>query len=215
MIDFADSSAPEVGNGKPQSSPADDGRPAWHERYLAILPDIRRQARKWLSRLPVPFREEAEAEVVARTVVAYARLVELDKEHLGYATPLARYAMMQYRSGRRVGTGVKTGDVLSPVCGRKNGCTVRSLDGIDANPSAWREAITDRRSYTPADAGALRADFDSWLRRLTKRDRGLAVALASGETTTDAARRLGITAGRVSQLRRKLHGAWQRFQSES
>src|SRR5262245_13700964 len=114
MIAFAETSTAETGFGTQQTVPSANGRPAWHDRYLAILPKILRQARRWASSLPVRFREEAIEEVVARTVVAYARLADLHKEQLAYPTALTRYAMMQYRSGRRVGQAATTRDVLSP-----------------------------------------------------------------------------------------------------
>src|SRR5438128_1124021 len=98
--------------------------PAWHDRFLQLLPDILRQARKYLRYLAPHVCEEAIDEVLARALVAYARLVELDKERLAYATPLARYAVAQYRAGRRVGVRANVRDVLSHDCQQRKRLTV-------------------------------------------------------------------------------------------
>jgi hypothetical protein len=59
-----------------------------------------------------------------------------------------------------------------------------------------------------------RIDFGDWLDRLPRLKRGIAEALATGETTTEAAHRFDVTPGRVSQLRRELEADWARFQGE-
>jgi hypothetical protein len=46
---------------------------------------------------------------------------------------------------------------------------------------------------------------------LSIRDRTIALLLAVGERTSDVAQRLGITAGRVSQLRRTLARSWMDY----
>jgi hypothetical protein len=57
-------------------------------------------------------------------------------------------------------------------------------------------------------------DIDAWLRRLTRRNRRIAGALAAGGTTTEVARRFRLSAARISQLRGELRKDWQRFQHE-
>src|SRR4051812_48516559 len=92
--------------------------PAWHRRFLHLLADICRNARIALRTLPRYRREEAIDEVVAFAFVTYGRLVELGKENLAYATPIARYAIAQYRAGRRVGVRANVRDVFSHNCRR-------------------------------------------------------------------------------------------------
>src|SRR4051812_31590321 len=65
----------------------------WQERYLAMLPRIRGQARRTFAGLPHQLREEAVEEVVANTFVAYAALVRNGKENRAYATALTRFAI--------------------------------------------------------------------------------------------------------------------------
>ena len=54
--------------------------------------------------------------------------------------------------------------------------------------------------------------LSAWLRTLTKRNRQIARALSLGETTCDVAKRFGLSAGRVSQLRGWLRVHWESFQ---
>ena len=191
-----------------------NGCPAWHARFLSLLPSISRHARIQVRGLPKAYREDALDEVLAHALVAYARLVELGKEGLAYATPLARYSVAQYRAGRRVGVRRNVRDVLSDACRRRNGHSVQRLDRFDGMSGEWKEVLVEDRRFGPAEAAATRLDFKAWLQSLTNRNRCLAEKLAAGESTSTVARLFGVSGGRVSQLRRELHEAWSLFQSE-
>jgi hypothetical protein len=66
---------------------------------------------------------------------------------------------------------------------------------------------------TPVPAQvAFRLDWPAFLRTLGRRDRALADYLALGHGATSAARRFGLSIGRVSQLRGAWCRAWRRFQ---
>jgi hypothetical protein len=185
---------------------------AWQECYLAMLPRIRRQARRSFAALPAQLREEAVEEIVANTFVAYAALVRNGKEEFAYTTALTRFAVAQYHCGRRVGVRVNKRDVLSDK--RRNAGTCQRLAlGLDSS-GAWDEVLVDRGCFTPADAAATRMDFASWLASLKERDRRLVETLARGETTRGAAKLFKISAGRVSQLRRAFYECWRQFQGE-
>ena len=186
----------------------------WHDRFIRLLPDIRRHAGILLRSLTPQVREEAIDDVLAHALVGYIRLVELGKEDLAYATPLARYAVAQNRAGRRVGVRANVRDVLSQSCQRRNQFAIERLDRFDQSSGSWQEVLVEDRRFTPADAAALRIDFRTWLASLTKRNRQLAEKLAMGETTSTVARLFGLSCGRVSQLRRELHDAWRLFQNE-
>ena len=56
-------------------------------------------------------------------------------------------------------------------------------------------------------------DFAAWLRSLPKRDRKMAVTLATGETTVEAAKQFGVSPSRISQVRRELQDSWNDFVS--
>ena len=70
----------------------------------------------------------------------------------------------------------------------------------------WQEVLVeDRRASGPAEIAACRIDSSAWLASLPDRNRDIAEQLlATSESTTAAARQFGLTAGRVSQLRREL-----------
>jgi hypothetical protein len=186
----------------------------WHEGFLRLLPNIRRQARRLLRGLTPQVREEAMDEVIAGSLVAYARLAELGTEDLAFASPLARFGVAQYRAGRRVGVRANVRDVLSHSCQQRNQLTIERLDRCDEASGSWQEVLVADSGFTPADAAATRIDFRNWLATLTERNRHLAEKLATGESTSGAARLFGMTSSRVSQLRRELHSAWEAFQGE-
>ena len=191
-----------------------NGCPDWHRRFMDLLPAITRQARRRLRGLTPAAREEALDEVVVLALVGYCRLVELDREHLAYASPLAGYAVAQYRAGRRVGLRRNTRDLLSDACRRRHGLTIERVDRFDRTSGEWQEVLVEDRRFGPADAAATRIDFTAWLKSLTKRNRRLAERLATGESTEGAARSFKISAARISQLRRELAHSWHLFQAE-
>jgi hypothetical protein len=78
----------------------------------------------------------------------------------------------------------------------------------------WQELLVEDRRSRPADVAALRIDFSEWLRGLSRRVRRIAGLLASGETTSAVAKLVGLTCGRISQLRRELERSWKMFQGE-
>ena len=180
----------------------------WHAAFLTMLPSIQRDAERAFRRLSAHDREEAVQAVLAHSALAYLRLVELGKPELGYATPLAGFAVRQHRAGRRVGSRANSRDIASSTCQRRHGFSVESVD-------AWRMTLAEDRRMTPAELAALRVDFGDWLKTLSPRDRRVANALATGERTSAVARLFQLTAGRVSQLRRELYVSWQRFIGEA
>ena len=113
---------------------------------------IVRHARVILPRLRPEAKADALQEIAANAAVAYARLAELGKEDLAYATPLATYAVAQYRAGRRVGNRLNVRDVLSPYCQQRKHVTVESLDRFDEEENQWQEAVVeDTRTATVPD----------------------------------------------------------------
>jgi hypothetical protein len=120
---------------------------------------------------------------------------------------LARYAILRFQAGRRVGSPLNSRDIGSGAC-RQRYQVVRksSLD--------WQEILLEDRHAGPAEIAASRIDVGEWLDALPERTRRVAECLATGETTSAAARMFGLTPGRISQLRRELYQAWLSFQGE-
>lgn len=183
---------------------------SWKRRFEALVPVIQCKARFAFRNLPPSEREEAICEVVANTFCAFRRLAELGKIEVAFAGALARFAIAQYRSGRRVGTSLSKGDVLASALRGHGRRDVTSLDRSDSERD-WCETIADDRHWSIPDQAAFRVDFPAWLRSLTRRDRRLVKFLGFGNRTCDAAERFGLTAGRISQLRAEWKSAWEAF----
>jgi hypothetical protein len=177
----------------------------WQTPFAAMLPAIERQARRSLACIPRRDREEALQAIIAYAAVAYARLVQRGKAHLGYPTPLANFGLKQFQAGRNVGGRMNCRDVGSKRCRR---ASVERLDD-------WKDVLVETRRSTPAEIASLRIDFGDWLQTLSPRDRRAAKALVRGEQTSGVAKLFRLTAGRVSQLRRELYWSWQEFVGET
>ena len=177
-----------------------------------MLPAIQQHAVYRFRHRPPEECEDLVAEAVALAFVMFARLVERGK--VGYATPLAIYACRQVAVGRRLGSPLNVNDVTSTYCRRRKGVFVQRLDRFDHQDGTWREAVVEDRKTTPADIAATRIDFAAWLETLPRRQRKISETLAMGESTSRTARVFRISAGGVSQIRRKLYDAWEKFQAE-
>jgi hypothetical protein len=187
---------------------------SWQASFLQLLPRIRSQAQSRFRYLPPEAREEAIAEVIASTLVSYARLVALGQEDRAFATTLVRYAVAQFRVGRRVGSRMNVCDLTSDLCRQKNGVSVERLDRFDDPTDEWQEIVVEDRHSGPAEVATTRVDFAAWLESLPRRTRRVAETLATGEATSHVAWMFGCSASRVSQLRRELYDAWLAFTGE-
>jgi hypothetical protein len=118
---------------------------------LKLLPDIYRLARICTIHLKGEARSDAFQEIVADTVVAYARLAEVGRENLAFATPLVHYAAAKFRAGRRVGVCLNVNDVSSEYCGRRKGIAIERLNQIDCGDEEWEALVIEDRRAAPAD----------------------------------------------------------------
>ena len=189
--------------------------PAWHEPFLRMLPAIRQHARISLRHLRPEAREEAVQSVVCNACDAIARLAELGKLDMAYATVLARYGVAQVKDGRMTGGHLNCKDISSAYCQRLKGVRMERLDRYDADEDSWQEIIIEDRHAGPAEVVRVRVDFADWLRSLPRRNRRVAEFLALGNRTSDAARKFGLSEGRISQVRGELHKAWKEFVGEA
>ena len=200
--------------GAESTAKAIDAVPQWHQRFLTMLPAIRRQAEISFRNSGCELRQELVQETIARSLCDYLRLQQRGKAHIAQPGPLARYAVMQVKNGRRVGSCLNVRDVSSKYCQRHKGVSVLSLHD-NKKDEQWTEIVTEDRHSTPADTAAARVDIREWFCTLPARTRDLAQRLAAGETTQNAARQFGISSGRVSQIRRELERHWRDFQGEA
>ena len=185
--------------------------PRWHRGFLALLPRICYYARFAFRGLDPESKQEAVQSVVAGAMNAYVALVQRGKADVAYATPLAMYAIRQYRDGRRLGSRLNVLDISSEYCQARKGVVMERLDKYDTEENCWQEILIPDRTCTPAELAASRIDFPAWLDTLSRRDRRIAMKLGAGETTSRVARMFQLSEGRVSQVRRELADNWRQF----
>ncbi len=204
MIALAEPVSPNT----PRSSSCQEG-------FLALMPTIRHYACRAFRQWSAEAREDAVAEVVANAYAAYVRLVRRGRRELAFATVLARYAIRQFHSGRRVGSRFTVRDVMSQAAQRRHRFIVERLDHVASPTGEWIEAVVEDTATPVADQAAFRCDFPAWLRRLKPRDRRIAEALSLGHSTSEVAQRFRVSASRVSQLRGTLHHSWHSFHGDA
>lgn len=122
------------------------------------------------------------------------------------------YAVKQIRAGRRVGSKLNVRDVMSEYAQQAKRIRVERLNHQIAGEDPWGEILVEDRKAGPAEIAATRIDVTHWLNTLADKQRQVARALAMGETTSNVARAIGVTAGRVSQIRQELSISWDTFQ---
>ncbi len=188
--------------------------PDWQSLFERLLPRIRKHVQVAFRHLDPESREECVQAVVCNACCAVARLAELDKLDLAYASALARFGVAQVKDGRTTGGSLNCHDISSRYCQRAKNITVERLDKYDTEDECWEEILIPDQTCTPAELAATRIDFPAWLKTLKPRDRKVARFLSLGNRTQDAARKFDVSQGRVSQLRRELAESWRVFTGE-
>jgi hypothetical protein len=194
----------------------------WQDDFLKVMPAVETHAKIQFRRLPRERREDAVQEAVASACVSFQLLAARGKLAVAHPGTLAKYAVNHVRNHRHVGGHQNGADVMSPICRQRHGVGVVSHDRHrayaslrDGTTDGWRQVvIADRKTNIP-DLVAVRVDFPQWLGMLSRRDRSVISALIAGEHPSAIGDRLGITRGRVSQLRRKYEELWRVFQGEA
>jgi hypothetical protein len=188
----------------------------WQAGFLQLLPAVRTHAKIQFRHLPVIQREEAIAETIAAACVSYQRLAAQGKLDVAHPGTLATYAVNHVRNGRHIGGHQDAAkDVLSPVCQRRHGVKIQSLSARPSDSRGWGCLVTPDRKADIPELACFRLDFAEYLRTLSRRDRRIVSRLAAGERTMEVAERFGMTASRISQLRRRYELAWLSFQRQA
>ena len=189
--------------------------PAWHAKLLAMLPTIIRYAKRAFRGCDPEARQEAVQNVVANTTAAVAGLAKRGKLDLAYPTVLAKFGIRQTLDHRKTGSSLNIKDVLSKCCQEHKGVMVERLDKFNEQEDCWEEAVVvDTRNAPVPATVAFRVDFKDWLKSLHPRDRKVARYLSLGHRNADAARKFGVSQGRISQLRRESATNWRKFIGE-
>jgi hypothetical protein len=157
-------------------------------------------------------RADLRAEMFALGWEWFVRLAQHGKKPDTFPTAIATFAGRAVKSGRRLSGQLSAKDVLSPVAQRRHGFTVGPLpEFTTANGDVIDEALHDNTQTPPAEQAAFRVDFPAWVGRRSDRDRRLIREMMVGERTRDIAAGVGLTPGRVSQLRREFRDDWSAF----
>jgi hypothetical protein len=86
---------------------------------------------------------------------------------------------------------------------------------VERQPSNWIDMLVEDKRAPVPDQVAAKLDVAAWFATLTKRMKQIAKDLAFGCSTSEVARKHGVTAGRISQMRRILEESWAGFQGEA
>jgi hypothetical protein len=200
-----------------------------HARFLVLLPRIELHGRIFFRDLACHKREEAIAEMVALAWKWFCRLAERGKDVSQFQMDFVYLVARAVKSGRRVASQAKAKDVMNPATQRRHGFNVERLHSstcashkdLYSTPhgqelhDAFEERLRDNTMTPVPEQVAFRIDWPAWVITRTDRDRRIIKDLIAGERTLDVSRRHGISAARVSQLRREFHDDWLRFNGEA
>ena len=188
-----------------------------HDSFLAsVLPKVLSHGRVYFRHLrSTELKEEYLAEMVALAWRWHRRLAERGKDATQFPSAIAAYAARGVRNGRKLAGMDRARDVLSPLAQRRKGfavCKLPDCSTLDGSP--LHEALHDNTQSPVVEQVCFRLDFPPWRASRAERDRRILDELMLGERTLDVAARHGITAARVSQLRREFHDDWEFFCAE-
>jgi hypothetical protein len=200
MIVTSSSSAPTQGS--------------WQADFVALFPEIEERLRQAFRHRDASAREEATADGVTLCLLAYSRLHAQGRADSITASSLAWYAAKQVRSGRSAGCRLNSQEPLALYAQKRRRFRIEPLESGGLSERIWIDAMVQGRWSSVLDQVAARLDIAAWLATLCRRTRRIAIDLAIGGTTAEVARKYGVTAGRISQLRRELAQSWREFQSE-
>ena len=170
-------------------------------------PEIQRRLRNAFSRLEPVARQEAVGEGVAHCLMAYVRLHARGKAHVATPATLVYYSSRHVRRGRPAAGRLNGKEPLSRYAQLGKGIRLEHCDWMD-------EMVLDQRASVP-DRVAAKLDVGAWFATLSRRMKHIARDLAIGFSTGEVALKYGVTASRISQLRRALEESWILFQGDA
>jgi DNA-directed RNA polymerase specialized sigma24 family protein len=185
-----------------------DPAPATGAGFVALLPTVTRAARWRFRHIRCPgHRSDAVAETIAVAWSWYLGLAARGRDAAGFPSAFAGLAARAVGSGRRLAGQERIRDALSPSRLRRHGASVLLLSG----DGTFDDALVENTRSPVWLQAQFRADFAAWFGRLSARRRRVVTLLALGYRTGELARFLGVSAPRVSQMRRELHEDFRRF----
>ncbi len=182
------------------------------DQFVEMLPEIERRARLTLRHHDPEAREEFTAEVVGLCWLNYLHCVAEGKTVS--SSSLAHYGLLGVRTGRGV-CGEDSGDVMARKAQILGRATVETLDAAPApvdptgraTDAGWwdrSEVLEDKRIWLrPFERVRIKHDYGQFLKlgEVTAQETTTFNLLAEGYRTGEAAERLDVSAGRVSQIK--------------
>jgi hypothetical protein len=181
----------------------------WQTAFVDMVPEIQQRLRRAFRHLGADSREDAIEEGVVHSLLSYSRLHGQGRADQASPSTLAWYAVLQVKRGRPAGNRMNSKEPLSRYAQLGNGIQ------IDQTQSEWIDTLVEDKRATVADQVAAKLDVGAWFATLTRQMRQIAKDLAFGCSTSEVARKHGVTSGRISQLRRSLEESWSAFQQEA
>ena len=129
-----------------------------------------------------------------------------------WAGAIATFAARAVRSGRKLTGMIRSKDALNEIAWRRFGFTVSPLPDfstLSSNP--FSEALADHGQAPVPDHVAFRCDWPTFLAQQSARDQRMAELLGRGERANVVARQIGVSPGRLTQLRQALMRRWCEF----
>jgi DNA-directed RNA polymerase specialized sigma24 family protein len=185
--------------------------------FLAIvLPRVLSHGRVCFRGIKCPHRrEDAIQEMIGLAWQWHRRLAEKGTDATAFPTALASYAARAVKSGSRVAGQERANEVLSLGAQRRHRFVIGKLPDFETvTDHPISEALYDNTKSPPDEAVCFKLDFTAWLASLTERNRGIVADLMVGERTRDVADKYGLSAARISQLRREFCLDWRAFCGE-
>ena len=187
----------------------DELKCTWQTKFVDMLPEIKRRLQRAFRHLDPASREESIEEGVVHCLLSFARLHDQGRAESATGSTLAWYAILAVRRGRPTGSRMNGKEPLSRYAQVRHGFEVEQGYGN------WIDLLVEDQRASVPDQVAARMDVRAWLATLSRRTQQIARDLALGSSTSEVAAKLGVTAGRISQLRRTLEKSWAAFQGEA
>jgi hypothetical protein len=176
---------------------------AVRESFTEQLPTMERMARRHFLHLNPEARQEAVTNTLA---LAWMFLYRLFRQGRAHEPEILRscvwYAVRQTKVGRTPQGCPKAKDALAP-----------RWVGPTRLPNVDPDQFISRNTPIPA-AVSFRVDVPEFMATLKVRQRQMAVDLASGMTTSEAAKKYNLSAGRISQFRKEFKAKFDEFFGE-
>jgi hypothetical protein len=186
------------------------------DAFVALLPKVEQVARWYFRSLRCADRKQDFVfETVAICWLWHRRLATNGRDSCAFIGTMSFLAAKSVYCGRRLCGQEKANDVLSTVCQRRRGFVAGNIDYSGHAASKFiDEALCDNTRTSVVDQVQFRVDFPDWVSGLDDRRQRIVYALMEGRSTSEVANKFGMSAARVSQLRREFYEDYTAFCGE-